>query len=263
MSQNVKVFRTLEFYNKGGATRMSTIDTDDSATILQWRPETDDTGYLAIGDGTKDMDVKIFLSTAAKYALFDVGNVLFTLEDVDLKLGDNDSVQFGDASGGDVSISWNASNLVMLPVTDNTGAFEVGNDGTKSMDVKFYGATASSYLLWDNSDDRLELDGADLNLQDNDILQFGDSQDVAITWNASLLLFTPATDDTGYICIGTGSANVDFRVNTSGTAYMSVDVGDNYLNLVNLKLYAPNLNTSAGEAGHIYVDANGYLIQSD
>ena len=84
MSQDVKVYRTLQFYNKGGATRMSTIDTDDSATILYFRPETDDTGFFAIGDGTKDMDVKIFLGTSAVYMLADVGNAQLALVGVNL-----------------------------------------------------------------------------------------------------------------------------------------------------------------------------------
>ena len=157
MSQDVKVYRTLQFYAQGGATRMSTIDTDDSATICYWRPETDDTGALHFGDGTKDMDVKVFLGTSAKYCLFDVGNVLLQLEDVDLLLGDNDELRFGDASGGDVVVKWDATNLTVIPATDNTGVLEVGNDGTKSMDVKFYGATASAYMEWDNSADRLNI----------------------------------------------------------------------------------------------------------
>ena len=56
MSQNVKVYRTLEFYKSSGGARMATFDCDDSATILYLRPETDATEYLAIGDGTKNME---------------------------------------------------------------------------------------------------------------------------------------------------------------------------------------------------------------
>jgi hypothetical protein len=41
---------------------------------MKLRPSTDDTGALNIGDGTYDMDVKIFLGTTGEYILFDVGN---------------------------------------------------------------------------------------------------------------------------------------------------------------------------------------------
>ena len=84
MSQNVKVYRTLEFFAQGGATRMSTIDTDDSATILYWRPETDDIGVLYFGDGTKDFDVRFTLGASGVYAEFDVGNARFSLVGVDM-----------------------------------------------------------------------------------------------------------------------------------------------------------------------------------
>jgi len=78
-------------------------------TNLNILPVADDTGSIIFGDGTTDMDVKVILSATTKYALFDVGNALLQLEDVDLKLGDNDEVQFGDATGGDVSFTWNAT----------------------------------------------------------------------------------------------------------------------------------------------------------
>lgn len=115
-------------------------------TNLTLKPGVDDTGALVIGDGTTDFDVKVFLGTSAKYVLFDVGNVLLTLEDVDLKCGDNDAVLFGDAS--DVSIKWNATNLTVLPVADDTGAIYFG-DGTTDMDVRFTLGAAADYVQMD------------------------------------------------------------------------------------------------------------------
>ena len=147
---------------------MSTIDSDDSATILQWRPETDDTGYLAIGDGTKDMDVKLFLNAATKYALFDVGNAYLTLEDSDLRLGDNDELQFGDGaagSGGDVRMTWNATKLVMLPLVNDTGYFAIG-DGTTDFDVWVTLGNATKYVLFDVGNDYLTLSNVNLKVAD-------------------------------------------------------------------------------------------------
>ena len=50
-----------------------------SGNILKIRPAVDDTGSVNIGDGTYDMDVKVFLGSAAEYVLFDVGNSQLTL----------------------------------------------------------------------------------------------------------------------------------------------------------------------------------------
>jgi hypothetical protein len=45
-----------------------------STQTLKVRPNVDDTGAVNIGDGTYDMDVKVFLGSASEYVLFDVGN---------------------------------------------------------------------------------------------------------------------------------------------------------------------------------------------
>jgi hypothetical protein len=54
-----------------------------TGSILQISPATDDTGSFNIGDGSADIDVKIFLG-ATGYALFDVGNAQFKLSGVDM-----------------------------------------------------------------------------------------------------------------------------------------------------------------------------------
>ena len=82
-----------------------------SGESISLLPATDDTGTLAIGDGTYDIDTKWFGGTSAKYVLLDVGNSNVTFDDIDLTLGDNDILKFGDGSGGDVSIKWNATYL--------------------------------------------------------------------------------------------------------------------------------------------------------
>ena len=86
-----------------------------AGNILQFLPQTDDTGYLSIGNSTYAMDFKWFGSTSAQYALFDVGNSLLTLEDIDLALGDNDHLVFGDNS--DIRVRWNGTYLESAPAT--------------------------------------------------------------------------------------------------------------------------------------------------
>ena len=73
------------------------------------KPKTTDTGTLSIGNGTLDIDYKWFGGATSKYILFDVGNALLQLEDIDMLLGDNDKLSFGD--GPDVPFYWNGSYL--------------------------------------------------------------------------------------------------------------------------------------------------------
>lgn len=46
---------------------------DETNKILKIRPAVDDTGSLQIGDGTLDMDVKVFLGDTTHYGMFNVG----------------------------------------------------------------------------------------------------------------------------------------------------------------------------------------------
>lgn len=73
-------------------------------------------------------------------------------------------------------------------------AIEVGVDGT-GYDFKFYGDTTGAYALWDYSADMFILDGADLKVNDNDKILFGDATagDVAMYWDATALVCAPVT----------------------------------------------------------------------
>lgn len=76
-------------------------------------------------------------------------------------------------------------------VTGGGASVNYGYD-TVGLDVKFFGATTSSSMLWDESADKLIFNGSDLNLQDDDILEFGDSADVSMTFNSTRTALTTA-----------------------------------------------------------------------
>jgi hypothetical protein len=82
MSQQVKVYRTLEFWYGGDKTLE--FKSDASSTIVYVLPATDATEYLAFGDGTKNMDVKFFGATSGKYMLWDesANALLFTAANI-------------------------------------------------------------------------------------------------------------------------------------------------------------------------------------
>jgi hypothetical protein len=93
-----------------------------SGDVLSIRPIANDTGSINIGDGTNDMDVKVFLGSSGDYVLLDVGNARLQLEDVDLllndsnvNLGDNDDLTFGD--GSDVQLLWDGTRLTAGPAS--------------------------------------------------------------------------------------------------------------------------------------------------
>lgn len=81
-----------------------------------------------------------------------------------------------------------------LASLDYQQPIEVGVDGT-GYDFKFYGDTASAYALWDYSADMFILEGADLKVNDNDNILFGDATagDAKIGWSGSFLYCSPVT----------------------------------------------------------------------
>jgi len=202
-----------------------------------------------------------------KFFHLDPTNTEVFFDAIDIQLGDDDYLRFGDATNGDVQVCWNGSLLQFLPATDDTGYIAIGN-GTKDMDLRVYLGTAAKYVLFDVGNVYLSLEDVDLRLGDNDEVKFGDGSggDVRVAWNGSSLNFLPLTDDTGYIAIGNGSKDLDLKVYLGTSAkYVLFDVGNSYLNLTQVQIYAPNLVTTGvgTTAGTLYVNANGYVIQSD
>jgi len=126
-----------------------------SGDTISFLPIADDTGTLAFGDGTNDMDVKIYVGASTDFALFDVGNGQLTLDSMELQMGDSDEIEFGD--GVDVTMAWDGTDFDVLAAADDS-VIKFGT-GTNSFDVWVYGNIATSYLLWDASQDVIELRG--------------------------------------------------------------------------------------------------------
>jgi hypothetical protein len=129
-----------------------------NGTNLTLIPAVNDTGSLILGNGTRDMDFKVFMGATDQYVLFDssAGLVTFAKTDVqingdltidleDIQLGDGNFLEFGDATGGDVAIDWTGSILEVLPAVDDTGAINIGN-GTKDIDLKVFLGTTGKYV---------------------------------------------------------------------------------------------------------------------
>lgn len=134
-----------------------------------------------------------------------VGALVF--DNADLDLGDNDLLRFGDAQ--DVTIKWDNTNLLIEPATQDTGEIRIG--ATNAINLAVYGNTNTDIALFDCSAPDIILNGWDLGLYDDDILEFGDSKDISINWDGTNLLIEALTQDTGQIKLGATNA-IDFKI---------------------------------------------------
>ena len=93
------------------------------------------------------------------------------------------------------------------------GAVTVGVDGT-GLDVKFFGDTAGSFLLWDQSDDALEL-------TDSSPIKIGDAADMQIYHDGSNSYIT---NSQGALKVATETSGIAITI---GHTTSEVTVADN------------------------------------
>jgi len=84
-----------------------------SGEKLIFKPMVDNQGSIEIGDGTTDMDLKIFLGASTDFATFDnsAGHLVF--DNAEINMGDSDEIEFGD--GQDVAIQWDGTTFNVAP----------------------------------------------------------------------------------------------------------------------------------------------------
>ena len=155
-----------------GTLNMDAVDIDGAIQI---------DGTVTVGVNDTGYDVKFFGATAGQYMLWD--------ESADeLALVGDTKLSFHDAAGGENIIATSDGHLEInagttLDITaatvdinsatkfnvdgptQLTGAVTIGVDDT-GYDVSIFGATASSLLLWDESDNQLEFGNATMTMSD-------------------------------------------------------------------------------------------------
>ncbi len=191
---------------------------------------------IQIGDSTRAIDVWFEGSADTNYMLWDASANLLILNGSDLRFEDNDILSFGDSD--DVTITWNSStpSLNIEALVQDTGQIRIGS--TNAIDLAVYGNTATDIALFDVSTATLEMNGWSMNLQDDDFLYFGDSNDVTIRWTSGQLDMLAAADDTLWT-IGNGTNSFDIQIfGETSAADIVFNASDNKLSLdgIDLKL---------------------------
>ena len=183
-----------------------TVTTDaltvSSTTNLDGAIQVDNT--ITVGVDDTGYDVKFFGDTASAYMLWDTSA---------------DDLVLAGAAGIDLAGDIDVDGTANLDAVDIDGAVQIdgavttGVDDT-GVDVKFFGATSGSFLLWDESDDALEL-------TDSSPIKIGDGGDMQVYHDGSNSYIT---NSTGALKIATETSGIAV---TLGHSTSEVTVADN------------------------------------
>ena len=230
------------------------LKTDSStASQLTWA---DDTTGLAAPSSAGTVDASKGVQVDANKDITGFRNVTLTGE-LDAATGD---------FSGDVDIDGTTN----LDAVDIDGAVQIDNTVTVGVndtgyDVKFFGATAGAYMLWDEDVDDLILAGAARAVVPDGQLVLGST---AVTSTATELNLLDGKTAVGDASVGTDQewtkpqrGHVEVATHSSGTDYnFDLDAHNNWKLTISagVKLNFTNLDASReGQTGTIYVDNTG------
>ncbi len=143
-------------------------------------------------------------------------NILIDVSDDELLIEDDAQLSFGDAA--DVTLTWNATNLLIEAATDNVGQIQLG--ATNAMDLKIVGSTTSDIALFDANPGILLLDSYPIALGDGDAIFFGDTLgtgDFSIVDTSDKWVFDAVVDGTGEIEFGNDADDLPMKWYTDTT----------------------------------------------
>jgi len=153
------------------------------------------------------------------------GTLSWQAAKLDLANDSNNRITTGTGSGGlnaEANLTFDGSTLTVTGATQQTGALTVGVDDT-GHDVKFFGATASAYMLWDESEDDLILAGAARAVVPDGQLVLGST---AVTSTAAELNLIDGGTARGTTAVASGDG---ILINDAGTMRMTnVDTVSTY-----------------------------------
>ena len=216
------------------------------------------TGNLTLGVDATGVDFLAYGDTTLNNMLWDMSEDRLEFTAADILMDDNADVIFG--TGLDFTIqSDTAATLDILPITTDESSVVVFGADTSGVDVQIFGATTVNYLLFDASDDRLEMVSADILLDDNSDLIFGTGLDFSIDSDtaATLDIIPVVTDSTAAVNIGVDAAGADLKLfgETTGEYWLWDASADDVIANCNSVLHTTTQTT----ADQFKVDATGVV----
>ena len=230
-----------------GTTNLDAVDIDGAVQIDSTvTVGVDDTGY----------DVKFFGDTASAYMLWDTST---------------DDLVLAGAAGIDLAGDLDVDGTTNLDAVDIDGAVQIDSTVTVGVDdtgydVKFFGATASAYMLWDESADDLILAGAaglsvdgttDLDNTDIDGTLVVDGSNISLDSTSTLNIDNSNTSNG--ITIGTATSGVPISI---GHSTSETTVNDN-LNVTGILDVTDTTDSSdaSGDTGALRVEGGASIAK--
>jgi hypothetical protein len=169
----------------------------------------------------EDADLGALTATSLVVAATAVTNTTVTL-------GDDTLITLG--ASADVTLEWATAptpdEFQILPLADDyVLRFGKAAATQLSWDLVWMGGTTNgtATVLFDASANLADFNGVSLRLQDTDTLTLGDSDDVTLQWNATLLALAPSTDDYVFTIGVPNATQKSFDVKIYGNAANGAD----------------------------------------
>ena len=197
----------------GDTTEVGDITLVHDGSNLLIEAATQDNTPIHIG-ATNALDILIYDNAATGTATFNSGEATLNFNAYDILMQDGDIIAFGDSDDFTMTATNQAMTLQTLTI-DETSAWNFGAD-TDGSDVKLFGATTGSYMLWDASGDELFFDKASICLSDGDAILFGDTLgtgDFSLSATADVLTYSQVVASTGEIVYGASGVDIPLKWN--------------------------------------------------
>ena len=196
-------------------------------------------GTVTVGVDDTGYDVKLFGATSGAYMLWDESA---------------DDLVLAGAAGLDIAGDIDVDGTANLDIVDIDGAVQidgaltVGVDGT-GLDVKFFGTTSGRYVLWDESNDSLDL-------MDSVYLRLGTGGDLNIFHNGTHNYINSTLSDADIVFKGNDGGStitsLTLDMSAAGAATFSSTVNSGASNAVGIGGTPADVN--AGELGPGYLN---------
>lgn len=171
------------------------------------------------------------LVTARDVLFDDTYDVAWDTSRDQLIFQDNAVLGLGGAhdAAADITFKYDGTDLLMEAAAADD-KWKIG--ATNNFDVQIYGDTATDYVLYDTSAEDVQLNGFDLTIQDADLINFGDSDDVTVSFDGTNFeLFAVAASDETPFAIGSTADGFDITYAFETAGQFRTDYDGDFINL--------------------------------